>query len=48
MTVSSAAGLSNFEILRAKTKGSARFVHDEGPEQIFVDITEEVEASSER
>ena len=29
-------------------KESARFVHDEGPQQIFVDITEEVEASSER
>ena len=29
-------------------KESALFVHDEGPEQIFVDITEQVEASSER
>ena len=29
-------------------KESALFVHDERPEQIFVDITEEVEASSER
>ena len=29
-------------------KESAIFVHDERPEQISVDITEEVEASSER
>ena len=29
-------------------KESALFVHDERPEQISVDITEEVEASSER
>ena len=28
-------------------KESALFVHDERPEQISVDITEEVEASSE-
>ena len=27
-------------------KESAPFVHDERPEQIFVDMTEEVEASS--
>ena len=31
-----------------EAKESALFVHDERPEQISVDITEEVKASSER
>ena len=36
------------EHVKEVARESARFVDDEGPEQIFVDITEEVEASSER
>ena len=34
--------------MEVEAKESALFVNDERPEQIFVDITEEVEASSER
>ena len=36
------------ELVEEVAKESALFVHDERPEQISVDIREEVEASSER
>ena len=36
------------EYVEEVAKESALFVHDERPEQISVDITEDVEASSDR